>query len=131
MYVICYRILILKANQPFISNPDELLDLGRGPMAIVYISHCCSNSLIECLEFLAHVNIWRHWLFHPGWEGGLKERKGELKFLMIIKYIITSRARASRPAGTKVALRFCVCLCVCSSAIITCAKLCHSVTMPL
>ena len=32
---------------------------------------------------------------------------------------------------TKIALRSHVCVCVCSSAIITCAKLRHSVTIPL
>ena len=32
-------------------------------------------------------------------------------------------------AGTKIVLRSCVCLCVCSFVIFTCAKLCHCIAI--
>ena len=72
----------------------------------------------------------------PGAGGGGLEAAwfgAAFTFLIFYKLLPAGRARSACPAGTKIALRsrVCVCVCVCSSAIITCAKLRHSVTMPL
>ena len=46
-------------------------------------------------------------------------------------FLPAGRTLRALPAGHKIAFMFSVCVCVCSSANITCAKLRHSVTMPL
>ena len=52
-------------------------------------------------------------------------------YMYVLSFLPAGRAQSVRPAGPKVAFMLSVCVCVCSSANITCAKLRHSVTMPL
>ena len=46
-----------------------------------------------------------------------------------LPFLPAGRTRSMRLAGTKIALRFCVCVCVHQQ--LTCAKLRHSITMSL
>ena len=48
-----------------------------------------------------------------------------------ISMVFISDSPAGRLAGTKIALRSHICLRVCSSTIITCAKLCHCITIAM